>query len=190
MCDLFENIRCGYEGKPSVFDSITHEDLIIAFFPCTRFENQIQMWFAGNCYSQRKWNDLQKIEYDMKLHEELAENYSLICKLFHICISRNLKLIVENPYSSDHYLVRYFPIKSTLIHKDRSCYGDYYKKPTQYWFVNCKPVQNFIFGEHLKNYDTKTIAHTHNQVKRSLISPTYANRFIRQYLIVDKNKLI
>lgn len=36
VCDLFENIRGGYEGKPSIFDNIDKDDLILAFFPCTR----------------------------------------------------------------------------------------------------------------------------------------------------------
>lgn len=47
VVDLFENIRLGYEGKPSIFDDISPDDLIMAFFPCVRFENQIMLWFRG-----------------------------------------------------------------------------------------------------------------------------------------------
>lgn len=36
--DLFKEIRDGWDGKPSVFDGITPDDLIMAFFPCIYFE--------------------------------------------------------------------------------------------------------------------------------------------------------
>ena len=35
--DLFKAIEDVYDGKPSLFDSITTDDLIIAFFPCIYF---------------------------------------------------------------------------------------------------------------------------------------------------------
>ena len=54
-------------------------------------------------------------------------------------------MIVENPYTQQHYLVRYFPIKAKIIDKDRTQNGDYYKKPTQYFFINCEPEMNIIF---------------------------------------------
>ena len=31
--DLFEEIRGGYEGRPSIFDKIGQDDLVLAFFP-------------------------------------------------------------------------------------------------------------------------------------------------------------
>lgn len=47
IVDLFENIRVGYENKPSIFDGMSEDDLILAFFPCTRFEARIPLWFRG-----------------------------------------------------------------------------------------------------------------------------------------------
>lgn len=38
--DLFVAIEDAYEGKPSLFDNITPDDLIVAFFPCIFFENK------------------------------------------------------------------------------------------------------------------------------------------------------
>ena len=32
----------------------------MAFFPCTRFEAQISLWFRGECFSQRKWSEEEK----------------------------------------------------------------------------------------------------------------------------------
>ena len=43
VVDLFAEIENGYEGKPSLFDNITKDDLIIAFFPCIYFSALSQM---------------------------------------------------------------------------------------------------------------------------------------------------
>lgn len=38
VIDLFAEIENAYDGKPSIFDEIGKDDLIIAFFPCIYFE--------------------------------------------------------------------------------------------------------------------------------------------------------
>ena len=35
--DLFKAIEDAYDGKPSLFDNISEDDLIMAFFPCIYF---------------------------------------------------------------------------------------------------------------------------------------------------------
>lgn len=126
----------------------------------------------------------EKLEYDLSLHSELHDLYCLITKLVIVCIDRNLPLIIENPYSSQHYLTRYWCVKPSLIDDDRTIRGDYYKKPTQYWFINCEPSENIIF-EPMINNETKSIVDTHNIVERSLISKDYANRFIREFILKE-----
>lgn len=86
VIDLFAEIDKAYEGKPSIFDNIGECDLIFAFFPCTRFEAKIPLSFRGEAYQQKKWTDEQKLEYSMKLHEELHELYMKICRLFTVCL--------------------------------------------------------------------------------------------------------
>lgn len=82
VVDLFQEIENGYEGKPSIFDNIRKDDITMAFFPCTRFEDQIQMGFRGTMHQLKNWSSVKKIEYSMKLHEELHRLYMLIGKLF------------------------------------------------------------------------------------------------------------
>ena len=82
VIDLFTEIDKAYEGKPSLFDEIGDMDLCLAFFPCTRFEAKVPLSFRGERNGMQKWNDIQKLEYSMKLHEELHRLYMLICKLF------------------------------------------------------------------------------------------------------------
>lgn len=54
VIDLFAEIETAYGGKESIFDRITKDDLILAFFPCTRFETKIIQWMRGDVYSQKK----------------------------------------------------------------------------------------------------------------------------------------
>ena len=184
ITDLFAEINKAYDNKPSMFDEIGKDDLVFAFFPCTRFEVQIIMSFRGDNYNQKTWDDSQKLDYCIKLHEELHELYVLISKLFAISIRGGWRMVVENPYSSQHYLAMYFPIKPAIIDNDRRLNGDYFKKPTQYWFVNCKPEQN-MFLESLEYIQTASIERVERldvnqdrKVKRSLLHPQYARRFI------------
>lgn len=82
MTDLFAEIDKAYDGKPSLFDEVCDMDLVLAFFPCTRFEAYNCANFQGKNSGMKDWNDVQKLEYSMKLHEELHRLYMLICKLF------------------------------------------------------------------------------------------------------------
>lgn len=175
-------------GGSSIFDGIAKDDLILAFFPCTRFEARIPLEFRGEAYQQKNWDDVKKLEYSMKLHNELHRNYELISKLAFIAITRDLKLVIENPYTQPHYLTTYWCLKPSLIDKDRQLNGDYYKKPTQFWFIGFNPKQNLVF-EPIDYVEGKVIATVSGEngksrtTMRSMIHPQYANRFIRQYLI-------
>ena len=123
----------------------------------------------------------------MKLHDELHELYELLCMMCVVVIRNGLKMIIENPCTQSHYLASYWCMKPSLIDKNRRDDGDYYKKPTQYWFINCKPQQNLIF-EPIEIIKQKTIKNLKNdgvdrKAVRSLIHPQYARRFIKQYIL-------
>ena len=184
--DLYNEIENAYRGGQSIFDNITNDDVILAFFPCVRFEQQILLWFRGEAIQQKNWSEEKKLEHDLQLHSELSKNYELITKLVIICKRNNFKLVIENPYSDQHYLTRYWCIKPTIIDKNRRDSGDYYKKPTQYWFINFEPKNTLIF-EPVNYKPKKTISGIFGQqnykVERSMISKDYANRFIREFLI-------
>lgn len=86
VIDLFGEIEKAYVGESSLFDSIGECDLVFAFFPCTRFESRICLSYRGEMAAMKNWNDLQKLDYSMKLHDELNRFYILISKLFSICL--------------------------------------------------------------------------------------------------------
>lgn len=146
------------------------------------------MWFSGNNYSQRDWDIKTKCEYSMERMDKLNDFYTFLNKLVIICYDRKLRLIIENPYNQPHFLTMYWCIKPDIIDHDRTENGDYYKKPTQYWFINIKPKNNFLF-ESIDYVETKIIGKLKVKngksvkTQRSEIRPQYANRFIRQYII-------
>lgn len=130
----------------------------------------------------------QKIEKCIRLEQERNMLYQLFSKMVIVCLKRNIPLIIENPYSKEHYLTRYWCIKPSVIDHDRAERGDYYKKPTQYWFFNRKPSNNLVFDA-VARYPRKKITALvkdggiNDKVERSLISKDYANRFIREFII-------
>ena len=95
------------------------------------------------------------------------------------------RLIIENPQGQPHYLTSYFCFKPAIIDYNRRDNGDYYVKPTQYWFFNCEPKQNIIF-EPLDYVPMRKITKEMPGKDRSEIHPQYASRFIRQF-VIDTN---
>ena len=91
VIDLFREIEIAYKGGDSIFDKINENDLVLAFFPCTRFEVQIILGYKGEANGMKNWSLEKKLEYDLKLHQELHRNYNLITKLCLIAIKRNFK---------------------------------------------------------------------------------------------------
>lgn len=134
----------------------------------------------------KNWTYEEKLEYDLKLHRELSELYKLVTKLAIVCLRRKIPLIIENPHSTTHYLTKYWAIPATFIDKDRTLRGDYFKKPTQYWFINCKPRYNMLLEPQIWREGKRIIEKTSNKTERSLISKEYANRFIREFILDEE----
>ena len=187
QADLFAEIEKGYSGEPSLFDGIGKDDIAMAFFPCTRFTTRHYLNIKCGNYGCNGWSDRQRVEYSMRMFGETNRNYQLIGKLFCIALDRGFALVVENPRANVSILNEFFPIEPKVIHQDRSKLGDYFRKPTQYWFVNTEPRKNFLF-ENLERCDgeVRKINDTRSQVDRSMISPVYASRFIREYLLPEE----
>lgn len=189
--DLFQEIRNAYIDKPSIFDNFGQDDIVMAFFPCIRFESMIIMGMRGELYQFKEWSLAQKLEYSIKLNNELNELYTLISMLVLVALRHKFPLIIENPYDEQHYLKRYWCVKPKLIDNDRRIRGDYYKKPTQYFFINCEPRHNFEWFVQTDK-ETYNIENAHTfasklgksrTVVRSMIAPEYAERFVREFIL-------
>lgn len=191
--DLFAEIEKGYDGKPSVFDGITEDDLIMAFFPCIYFEALQMTYFMNESINLRNLGKKERYDNIIERAENRKKFYILLYKLVAICDMRNLRLIIENPAVQPHYLLFAMNfIPPTFIDKDRALRGDYFHKPTAYWFVNCSPT----YGESLNpNRNTRTIMRTAGSDRggvcskdRSMISPEYARNFICDFILGKENE--
>lgn len=104
ITDLFKEIENGFEGKKCIFDNITKDDLVMAFFPCIYFCATSQMAFSFGCYNYRRKDDMEIAKEILERSKNREKYYALLVKLFAICSSKGLRLIVENPYSIQTYL--------------------------------------------------------------------------------------
>ena len=181
--DLFNEIEKCYGRGESIFDNIKQDDISMAFFPCIMFSDQQLLNYRGENGGMKNWTLKQKLEYNLEQHDKLNHFYKLITKLVLIYIDRNLKLIIENPLNINgtHYLTNYWAFKSTIKDTNRERNGDVRVKPTQYWFLNCEPKNNYV-NDRLEPTEHKTHRKTRG-IERSVIHPQYARRFIKRYII-------
>lgn len=181
--DLFKEINDTKNGKKgTIFDLIKTNDLIIAFFPCTYFSDQSQLNSRGDSFTQKKWTSEEKLEYSAEMMKTRALAYEALCNLCIIALKRNFKLIIENPNGKAGFLRQYFPIKTKMIIKDRSLYGDDYKKSTQFFFINCEPAFN-LEKTCKKNENEITIVEKKHTPERSKITETFAKIFIENWVL-------
>lgn len=189
MDDLFQAIEDAYDGKPSLFDNITPDDLILAFFPCIFFCQASQSAFTYTYNNYAKMDIRKKTEMILERSKNREYFYSLLIKLFCVVQVRNLRMIVENPYSGQHYLVlaQNFVMPPTMIDRNRTLRGDYYNKPTSYWFVGCEPTSGKSYQqpkEHKTVMTAKGAGHAGLcSEERSLIHPDYARNFICDFIL-------
>lgn len=186
VIDLFAEIEKAYGVGTSMFDKITPDDLIIAFFPCIYFcgsNNPLEFSFA----THRKLMDIEKIKKIINRAKNREYFYELLLKFVGVCIEKNIRMIFENPFSVNGFLYNNFVKNPDIIDKNRMERGDYFKKPTGYWFFNCEPT----YGKTMQNDKTqKIIRKCRNAVRaglcseeRSMISPDYARNFICDFII-------
>lgn len=181
--DLFAEIEVAYENKrTTIFDLIGKDDIVFAFFPCIYFCEANFMNFSMTAINYRGMTDYEKVQKIIKRSEQRELFFETLLKLVAICVKREIRLIVENPYTMPHFFQSGFLKKPDLIDTNRTLRGDYYAKPTAYYFFNCKPEQGFTYQE---CKDIKKIRKSRQGKKagicskeRSEISPVYANNFI------------
>jgi hypothetical protein len=194
VVDLFKVIEDAYDGKPSLFDNISEDDLIMAFFPCIYFETIQMTYFQLTSLNNSKKNNCDKVADAIDRLSKRTYFHTLLYKLLYIAYKYKLRLIIENPATTPNYLIgtQNF-ISPTIIDKNRMIRGDYFKKPTAYWFINCNPTHGFT---EQNNKVKKTIMSSKGASKaglcseeRSMISPDYARNFICDFVLGKKQDI-
>lgn len=185
VMDLLVEMDKWENGKKSIFDEIKQDDFVFSFFPCIRFEIQSNMMIQGNRYPDICKSMVDRL--DISRERERSMWYGYFCLFCKIMLMKGVRCVIENPYQTNHYLVRYCPLKADYFIMDRSKYGDYFKKPTQFWFLNCEP-RNGLVAVDWNNKPIKTICKEHG-INRSLISKEFIRVFLGEIVDLEGEKV-
>lgn len=186
--DLFAEIENAYEGGASIFDTMSCDDIIMAFFPCIHFCDAKTLFFLGVHIAQKDYPMEKIMRQNIEFAQERELFFYRLLKLVAVVCERSLRMIIENPYNTSGmtYLENNF-IKPTIIDKNRMLRGDYFVKPTGYWFFGCTPTYGFTEQRDKKQ---KVIMKCKDapqkglcSEERSMISPDYARNFICDFLL-------
>ena len=198
IIDLFSEIERAYDNltrqdktrqDKTVFDSVDPcQDLVIAFFPCIYFETMQMVDFSLQRNGTLNKPINQRITYALDRLQKRTRLHSLLYKLTAIADILKIKLIIENPATVPNYLIsgqNFLP--PTIIDKNRMERGDYFVKPTAYWFFNFEPTHGFT---HQNDKEQKIIKHCKRSKgdglcseERSMISPDYARNWICDFIL-------
>lgn len=178
---FFEITKEYYDNSSSVFAEIKDNDLVVAFFPCTYFSDQSQLISRGDSFGMKGFSQYEKLERSMKDMTVRADFYQTLCRLCMIAERKNFKLIIENPYGKVNFLKQFFPIKPGLIIKNRMLWGDFFKKPTQFFFINCTP--NFFLERVCASPKENNPIEKNHGFSRSRISSLFAENFIESVIL-------
>lgn len=180
--DLFLEInKEHYDSSSSLFEEMKDNDLVVAFFPCTYFSDQSQLISRGDSFGMKGFSDEDKLRRSIVDMKTRADFYIILCRLCLIAKKKNFKLIIENPYGKVNFLKQFFPVKPGLIIKNRMLWGDFFKKPTQFFFINCTP--NFFLERVCESPKKNNPIEKNHGFSRSRISSLFAENFIESVIL-------
>ena len=196
VVDLFENIQNAYEGGASLFDNITNDDLILAFFPCIYFCAFSQVAMNWGYVNYKLLTIKEKSDKILERSTNRERFFCLAVKMVTIAEQRNLKLVMENPWSMQTFLKNGNFVKAPdVVDNDRTIRGDFFKKPTAYWFFGCSPTQGKTIQITPKEKIKSVILAKKSKEagicseERSMISPDYARNFICDFILGKKQQI-
>lgn len=192
--DLFQAIEDAWDHKPSLFDNISKDDLILAFFPCIYFSCVSAMRYSLTQRDYRTWSVRRIIDNILERNANRARFFGLINKLCGIALERGLRLVFENPWGINHYFKFGFLSPPQVIDTNRSLRGDRWVKPTAYWFFNCEPTHGCTYQPYEGNiksvlYAKKSPVKGVCSEERSLITSDYARNFICDFILGRQQNL-
>lgn len=187
VIDLFGEIEAAYDGKPSIFDNIRGEDLIMAFSPCIYFSCMSQMDLSWTAKNYRRISGREATEKILERVHNREMYFTLLIKMLQVARERELRLIFENPWGLQTFLKSGFVQPPSVVDENRTLRGDYFIKPTAYWFINCEPTngKSFQKPKEVKRlmWGKKSPQAGICSEERSMISPDYARNFICDFIL-------
>lgn len=145
------------------------------------------MAFFWTCVNYRKKTIKEASDEILTRSANREYFFRLAVKMLTIAKERGLRLIMENPWSEQTFLKANFVAPPTIVDKNRMQRGDYYVKPTAYWFINAEPTKGFT---RQNDKEKRTIMDAKGASRaglcseeRSMISPDYARNFICDFIL-------
>lgn len=159
----------------------------MAFFPCIYFCAPSQMLFSLTHRNYRNYSLKKKTDAILERSVNREHFFKLAVKLYSVCLGRGLRMIMENPWSEQTFLKANFVQPPTFVDKDRTQRGDFFKKPTAYWYVNCLPTEGQSIQKDKESrrlcWEPKSKTAGVCSEPRSMISSDYARNFICDFII-------
>ena len=129
----------------------------------------------------------EKFDFILERADNRNHFYKLLYKLVANCMMRDIRIIIENPFSTLHYLHNNFLKEPSFVDKNRRTRGDYFQKPTGYWFFGCEPTNGRSYEEPKKKLLVREAKSAPTSglcsEERSMISPDYARNFICDFIL-------
>ena len=194
VIDLFGEIEKEYailqrerEREDTIFSQIGQDDIVMAFFPCIYFTGWTNpLYFTLECINYRSLSLMGKLDKMLERADNRNYFFKMILKLTAICLEKKIRMVFENPYSEMHYLMNNYIKAPDLIDYDRTKRGEYFKKPTSYWFFNFVPSYGESFQKPKEHHSIiKSKGNTGGlcSEERSMISPDYARNFLCDFVL-------
>lgn len=152
-----------------------------------------QMLFSLTHNNYRKKSTDEAMTEILRRSAERERFYTLLVKLVAVVMRKRLRMVLENPWSEQTYLKANFLKAPDIVDNNRMERGDYYKKPTAYWFWNCEPTH----GKTEQNDKRQKLIIKSRMgaqagvcsEERSMISPDYARNFICDFILGKKQNI-
>lgn len=168
----------------------------MAFFPCIYFCALSQSHMNWSHKNFKNFSIKERTDYIINRAEKREQFWRTAVKMLSLCKQKGLRIIMENPWSEQTFLKSNFLESPTIIDSNRRNRGDFFVKPTAYWFINCKNTDGRTFQEpkklltvnhfgSAKPINGERVCHE----ERSMISPDYARNFICDFIIGKKQNI-
>lgn len=162
----------------------------MAFFPCIYFCSISQVSIYWGSINYKKLSYRERTEKILERSQNREYFFSLAVKMLLIAKERGIRLIMENPWAEQTFLKGNFILPPSLVDKNRMLRGDYFVKPTAYWFINFSPKNGFTYQLDKKKKIVMKCKGAKKagvcSTERSLISSDYARNFICDFIIGKK----
>ena len=210
VVDLFSEIEKEYDNltqnaeRRTLFAKINPcQDLVIAFFPCIYFCATSQMAFYLGYTNYSCLTDMEKIEMILKRNDNRSLFYQRLIKFVAVCLALNIRMVFENPWSEQTYLKANFLKAPDVVDMNRMQRGDFYQKPTAYWFWNCEPTHGYSFQKKtpipVNSIDDRNRHKNYNELRekgvcvcseeKSCMTSDYARNFICDFVLGKEQDL-